>query len=310
MLQTSFGIFGGKPLELGGLLFLAPRLNYARLYDPVGWPQREILDDIFRLARFTGGERKTALIGTDSVRFNADNFALAAAKGRLPFEVSTTAYERDPNAIVPLVNSMAYFIYREGGEPTAPFFNIQGEAALKEVREGGRFIELPIARKLPDGGVAHVFENRSPGRLMATGSFTRAGADQIADCDVTFAGKLQLTGLSLQHTAEGLEVKYRWRCLRPVDRNYWCFTHILDERDSVVGYLDHAILNGDPPMPAWKVGDVAMEQVVFRIPGTPRSEHYRLRLGLFHKESGERLPISSSTFPLTDNGTAAIAMLR
>jgi hypothetical protein len=126
---------------------------------------------------------------------------------------------------------------------------------------------------------------------------------------VIFAGKLQLTGLSLQHTAEGLEVKYRWRCLKPVDRDYWCFTHILDERDNIVGYLDHAILNGEPPMPTWKVGDVATERLVFRIPGTPLPGPYRLRLGLFHKDSAQRLPISSSTFPLTDNRTAAIAAI-
>jgi 4-amino-4-deoxy-L-arabinose transferase-like glycosyltransferase len=309
MLQTSFGILGRTQVELGGLLFRPPRFSYARPYDPIGWPHGEILADIYRSGKFTGGERKTLLVGTDSVRFNADNFALAAAKGRLPFDVSTTAYERDPNAIVPLVDSTAYFVCREGGEPVAPFFNIQGEAALKEVRESGRFTELPIARKLPDGGVAHVFENGSPGRLIATGSFTRAGADQIAHYDVIFAGKLQLTGLSLQHTSEGLEVKYRWRCLKPVDRDYWCFTHILDERDNIVGYLDHAILNGEPPMPIWKVGDVAMERLVFRIPGTPLPGPYRLRLGLFHKDSAQRLPISSSTFPLTDNRTAAIAAI-
>ena len=306
LLHTSFGLLRSWRVDLDDLVFIKSRPAYARLYDPIGWPQGEILADIYHAAKFVGGERKAVLVGTDSVRFNADNFALNAAKGRFPFEISPLAYESDPNTLLPLVDSMEYFIYKEGGEAVAPFFNVQGEAALKEVLESGRFIELPIARKLPDGGVAHVFQNRSPGGLIATGSFINAGTDRVADCDVTFDGKLQLTGLSLQHTGEGIEVKYRWRCLKPVDREYWCFTHILDERDKIAGYLDHRILNGDPPMQAWKAGDVVLERLVFRI---PRQGQYRLRLGLFHKGSGERLPISGSTFPLTDDRTAAISAI-
>ena len=52
-----------------------------------------------------------------------------------------------------------------------------------------------------------------------------------------------------------------------------------------------------------------MERLVFRVTGIPPPGRYRLRLGLFRKNSGERLPISSSTFPLTDNQTAAIAAI-
>src|SRR5207247_3798729 len=125
---------------------------------------------------------------------NADNLALAALSEKLPFEVASTAYEKDRSALLSMVDSMAYFVYKEGGEPVAPFFNIHGGAALKEVRESGRFTELPIARNLPDGGIAHVFENRSPGRLISTGSFIRASIEPSDDSDVTFAGKLQLTG--------------------------------------------------------------------------------------------------------------------
>ena len=112
-MQTSFGMLGAWRPELGGLLFRAPKLSYACLYDQAGWPHAD---------------------------------------------------ETDLRSLLPAVDRAAYFIYKEGGEPVAPFFSIHGRAALHEVREIGRFVELPVDRRLPDGGVVHVFENRSLSR--------------------------------------------------------------------------------------------------------------------------------------------------
>jgi hypothetical protein len=303
MLQTSFGIFGNRRAELGGLLFVAPRLDYARKYDPAGWPQQAILLEIYRSAKLSGGERKSVTLGTDSVRFNADNFQLAAILNKLPFDITTTAYQTDPAALSQLLNSSAYFIHKEGGEPEAPNFNNLGGAALKEVRENGLFMELPIARPLPDGGVVHVFQNRQPNRFVQSGAFLNSALASVPSCNVTFAGKIQLAGLSLQHTEAGLEVKLRWRSLKRVDRDYWCFAHVLDPSGNVAAYLDHQILNGDPPISMWKPDDTAIERLFF---GHRDSETYRLRLGLFDKTSGERLVITSSDFPLTDKDTSAL----
>jgi hypothetical protein len=203
------------------------------------------------------------------------------------------------------VDSAAYFIYEEGGGLAGPF-NTRAAEAIKEVRDGGKFTELPIARKLPDGGVAHVFANVSSNRLSWSGAFLPAGMERVADCNVTFDGKLQLTGLSMQRTPQGLEVKYRWRCLKLVDRAYWCFTHIVDAKGAVAGYLDHQILNGEPPTSLWREGDTAIENLAFRFSGTQKDESYRLRLGVFDRASGERLPITASDFRLTDRQTAAV----
>ena len=89
--------------------------------------------------------------------------------------------------------------------------------------------------------------------------------------------------------------------------DYWCFTHIVDARGNVAGYLDHQILNGEPPTNLWRGGDVVIEKLVLQSSAFQSGESYRLRLGVFDLASGERLPISSCDFPLTDNQTAAIA---
>jgi hypothetical protein len=91
--------------------------------------------------------------GSDKVRFNADNFSLAVVAGRLPFAIRTTAY--DSNAAASL-ESADYFVYANHGEPESPF-NLGRDQVLRELREGGRFVELRIGRRLPDGGIAHIF---------------------------------------------------------------------------------------------------------------------------------------------------------
>ena len=309
MIQSSFGAPGTR-LNLSGLLLSAPRLSYARPYDRVPWPHSAILAGIYRLSQFNGGERRSVLLGTNSVRFNADNFALAAVEDRLPFEIATTAYESDATALARALERASIFIYKDGGERDESNFNILGHTAIRQALAGSRFAELPLSRALPDGGVLHVLQNTTANtatnrRFEAAGAFLSAGLDQIPSCSVTFADKLQLAGIGVSRVSRGIEVKYRWRCIRPMDRDYWCFTHIVDQKGKVIGYLDHPILNGQPPTSAWKLGDVAVERLVFQLPQED-SGAYDLRVGAFHSESGERLLISESTFPVIQKHTAAV----
>ena len=299
MLQNSFGVLG-KRLELGGLLLNAPMLSYARAYSRELWPQQGILADIYRASKFGGGEKSQVLLGTNSVRFNADNFALAAVEAKLPFEIGTTAYFTDASQATQAVNRASYFVYKEGGENDLVNFNTLGETAIREARDSGRFRELPLPRGLPDGGTAHLLLNH--GR---TGVLLSADLNDVPACKVTFADRIQLTGIGVSRTRKGLEVKYRWRCLRPMDRDYMCFSHIVDRTGKVVGYLDHRFLNGSTPTSLWKVGDTALESLFFPLPDAD-SGAYSLRVGVYHRESGERLQITESSFPVIDDQTAVV----
>ena len=303
LLQTSFGIFGNQPFEWNGLLFVQPQFEYAQRYDPARWPYREMLADLYRGARLTGGERMRLLIGTDSGNFNADNFALSALESNLPFDIATTAFETDAGRLRSSLDSASYFIYKEGGQPGGPFNPLAG-GAVNAVRANRAFVEA-TRRRLPDDGIAHVFQ-RVFDPSAGAGAFLEAGLEHVADCDVTFDGKIELTGLSIDRTPEGLEVKYRWRCHRPVDKDYWCFTHVLDSQGKVAGYLDHRILGGQPSLRLWRPGDTAVEKLLFRWPAAGERELYHLRLGLFDRGSGERLRISDSEFPVTNDQTGAV----
>src|SRR5207245_485937 len=118
-----------------------------------------------------------------------------------------------------------------------------------------------------------------------------------------------LTGILVSQSAGAIEVKYRWRCARSLEREYWCFTHIVDEQDHVIGYLDHKILNGNPAMVTWREGDQAIERLRFRSAAIQPGRKYSLRVGIYYKPSGQRLAVGSTSFPLADHGTAAYVVV-
>ena len=306
MLQTSFGVLGEHPLELGGLLFVQPRFSYASLAEAAVWPYREVLHELHGNAKWMGGEHKRLVVGSDTAHFNLDNLMLAAMSERMPFDGATTAYETDPARLRQTLAAASYFLYKDGGEEESPF-NRLGAEALAAVRSNVSFAEVGT-RRLPDGGLLHLFRNTPSDRSSQVNTFIPPGLDSLTDCSVKFDGKLELSGLSTRRTAQTISVQYRWRCLKRVQRDYWCFTHVLDERGNIVGYLDHPVMKGDPPTSNWADGSVAIERLQFTLPEAATGG-YRLRLGLFHKESGDRLPISASSFPLADAGTAAVTPL-
>jgi hypothetical protein len=150
----------------------------------------------------------------------------------------------------------------------------------------------------------HIFRNPSPNSFVRNGAFVEGSFHHLTDCSVTFDDQVELTGFALQQSAGSLEVKYRWRCRRPPDGEYWCFTHVIDEQDRIVGYLDHEILGGSPPMITWREGDVAMERLRLRSTAIQEKTKCRLAVGLFHRTSGARVQVKDTNLPLADNGTA------
>ena len=303
MLHTSFGVLGSGRVELGGLLFVQPRFSYARQAEGAIWPYREVLQELYQSAKWSGGERKRVVVGNDTRNFNLDNLSLAALAERLPFDWDTTAYETDLANLRRTLSSASYFLSRDGGERESAFNRLSGEA-LAAVRSDSNFAEVGT-RRLPDGSSLHIYRRSQ----LQQGILVPPEFDALVDCSVNFDGKLELSGLAMRRTGQTIEVKYRWRCLRPVPRNYWCFTHILDERGNIIGYLDHPVLKGDPPTSQWTAGSVAIERLQFTLPDAVKPDSFRLRLGLFHKESGDRLPITSSNFPLADGGTSTVTPL-
>jgi hypothetical protein len=136
---------------------------------------------------------------------------------------------------------------------------------------------------------------------------------QWDDACIDMGGLLALTGFSARRTSEDVIVKCRWRCLKRPDRDYWCFTHVIDSRDQLISQFDHRILGGLPPFESWNAGDSGIEEIHIRLPAPSSSARLRIRFGLYDPPSGDRLRVGdrkglpASRFTPANQSTASIA---
>jgi 4-amino-4-deoxy-L-arabinose transferase-like glycosyltransferase len=305
VLQKSFFIFGDRMPRLNHFLCVNGPQDVARRYERPKWPQEDILNRLLQQKRVVPGKMETVMLGTDRAFFNADNFRLAALSENLPFDVYTSAHTPDLHDLLHTLDSTDFFIYKEGGEPESPFYNKNQGALVGEVEHSGKFTELPYHWRLPDGGRVRIFENVSAGWSVMKEGFIPSGVEPILRCDANFDNQIELTGLGVEESEKVLRVKLRWLCLKPPNRDYWCFFHVLDGKGQTIGNLDHPILGGEPPMESWKEGDVGIEELEFHVPAAEAHQGLRLSLGLYDVVSGERLLIRSFSLPGTARGTLA-----
>ncbi|MER3400363.1 MAG: hypothetical protein C4313_04390 [Thermoflexus sp.] len=102
-----------------------------------------------------------------------------------------------------------------------------------------------------------------------------------------FGGQIALDGFWLEPTAAGLEVLLLWRALRPPDRDYVVFTHLLDPSGRLVGQHDRPPL---PPTSRWRPGGIYPAVYQIPLPSGREAGPYTLRVGLYRPDTGERLP--------------------
>jgi 4-amino-4-deoxy-L-arabinose transferase-like glycosyltransferase len=296
-----------------GVPWRANGLTYARRFTRETWPHDEMLKAIAANTSLRPGEKAMLLVGTDRAGFNANNVELTVTALQLPFDVETTAYERDFDVLLRRLAQASYFLYKEGGEPESPAFNPYFNELVRHARQDGRYTPLPYERRLPDGGVARILKNSAGHAEPANTVFLAARLEQAEEFAIDLGGTMALTGLSLRRTPDSVIVKCRWRCLKRPDRDYWCFTHVLDSSGRIISQLDHPILGGTPPLQSWNAGDAGIEETHLRLPAEFSGATLRLRIGLYDPPTGDRLRfelpqgLAASRFTPADHSTALIA---
>ena len=296
-----------------GIPYQAAGGGYARRFSREPWPHDEILTLITANSSLRHGEKATLLVGADRAAFNANNVELAVVALQLPFNVETTAHEKNLDTLRQRLAQASFFLYKEGGEPESPVFNPYVGDLVQSVADTRRFQKIPYDRSLPDGGMARIYKNLASGKRPVEGQFVKGGSPNPEEFAVDFGGILALTGFSVVTTGNETAVKLRWRCLNPPDREYWCFTHLIDASNRIVTQLDHRLLGGEPPLRGWRSGDGGEEDIRLRLPAAFPAVGLRLRFGIYDPLSGERLhvkplePSVCAKFSLTDQATALLA---
>jgi len=117
---------------------------------------------------------------------------------------------------------------------------------------------------------------------------------KLSPREARLGDSIRLTGygLAANQVAPGdiLQVALSWQTGAPLAEDYTVFLQVLDGANQLVGQRDAPPLT---PAPVWPVNQpVADAHGIFIEPGTPPGR-YRLIAGLYHSQTGQRLPVAS-----------------
>ena len=108
----------------------------------------------------------------------------------------------------------------------------------------------------------------------------------------TFDGVLRLLGYDLEMGTGALHVTLHWQTLRRMETSYKFFVHLDDaESGELVAQADVMPHDWGYPTSWWETGEVVSDEIALSLGDVPPGR-YRLWVGVYHPDTGERLPIS------------------
>jgi hypothetical protein len=130
---------------------------------------------------------------------------------------------------------------------------------------------------------------------LALYSFPRSGSGDMTALQARFGDLAELTGYRLDppQVAPGdtLQLGLRWKPLAETSQRYKVFAHVLGPEDYLWGQQDSEPVGGNRPTTTWKTGEEIADRIGVAVPlGTPPGE-YRVEVGLYRLDNGERLPV-------------------
>jgi len=112
--------------------------------------------------------------------------------------------------------------------------------------------------------------------------------------EIGLSDEIRLIGYELEderlQAGEELKIDFYWKAASPIENNYQVFAHLLDFRGNVIAQSDK--LNpGDFPTERWPVDKYVLDKHTIDIPAELASGEYRLGIGLWSADNGNRLEI-------------------
>ncbi len=107
--------------------------------------------------------------------------------------------------------------------------------------------------------------------------------------------QVRLLGYNIEsgfRPGDGLHLTLFWQALREMDRDYTVFVHLNDETGRIRGQSDSQPVDGLYPTGRWEKGEIVRDQYEVLIPAEAPPGAYRLEVGMYLAETGERLPVS------------------
>jgi hypothetical protein len=155
---------------------------------------------------------------------------------------------------------------------------------------------------------AYKAEDRWQGNMRFVIYATQQATDnwplQASDALLGEQIRLASYALSAQEITSGdvLQLQLQWQAERQPDANYTVFVQLLDARDQVVAQRDAP--PGDRPTSEWQPGEEILDNHGVLAPHGTAPGDYRLILGMYNPETGERLRVGEQDY--IDLGTVRI----
>ena len=109
---------------------------------------------------------------------------------------------------------------------------------------------------------------------------------------VNFGQQIQLFGYDAPTRITGgqFEVALYWQAVEPDGQDYMIFMHLVDEQGNLVAQADGPPQNGRYPTSILEPGEQILDTHLFDLPDGLQSGEYQILVGVYHPETGVRLP--------------------
>lgn len=150
----------------------------------------------------------------------------------------------------------------------------------------GRLGELPVVAGLVALALLGSYAGLSP----------RTSPSPVEEAPLAIFGQNEIALLSAE--ASGIprpggvvEIAARWQALRPLERDYTVFVHLVTPDGTRWAQVDTMPQGGQLPTSQWRPGQVVSDRYRLALPAdAPAAGEYRYLLGLYLLETGQRLP--------------------
>jgi hypothetical protein len=130
---------------------------------------------------------------------------------------------------------------------------------------------------------------------------------------------IELLGYDLSQNASGdesiqpgqeLSVTLYWRTLEPLTEDYTVFVHLLDEAGTIRAQRDSPPMNGRYPTGSWLPNQIVEDKTTLSLGADLLPEEYRIAVGMYELETGERLEVKGGDEALPGNAILLRPILR
>ena len=113
-----------------------------------------------------------------------------------------------------------------------------------------------------------------------------------------FGDAIELIGYDLPETnlraGQPFNLTLYWHALKPTDKPYTAFVHLLDANGQVIGQKDAPPLNGDAPTDAWVPNEFLTDAYSFEIAADAPNGAASVEIGFYDPLTGERLRVTDA----------------